>query len=61
MRVCPICQTVSSYDVYCPNCRQAHIVVKMLTLVQINAKLTKNIAGRALLEKAAKALEGMQE
>lgn len=58
IKVCPICQTVLDAVVYCPNCRRAHIIVRMLTLAQVNAKLMKNTAGRALLEKAAKALEG---
>ncbi len=55
-KACPVCSTVSS-DVYCPRCRKAHIIVKMLTLSQIRVKIEKNIAGRGLLERAAAALE----
>lgn len=60
IKVCPICQTISD-TVYCPRCRKVKIIVRTLTLAQINAKLMKNIAGRALLEKAAKALEARVE
>ena len=55
-KACPICATVSM-DIYCPTCRKAHIVVRMLTRDELRKRWRKNSAGNALIEKAAKALE----